>query len=72
MAVKWLGTSELINILRITPAYPYKNEKVAQACDIVVTSLYTSTTLFPGCYNLLKPGIFAQGCDKLSQDCTQV
>ena len=39
---------------------PYKNDKVAQACDMVVTSLYTrnmlSTTLFPGCYNLVKPG----------------
>ena len=39
--------------------YPYKNDKVAQACDMVVTSLYTrnmlSTTLFPGYDNLVKP-----------------
>ena len=38
---------------------PYKNDKVAQACDMVVTSLYTrnmlSTTLFPGYDNLVKP-----------------
>ena len=46
--------------------FPYKNDKVAQACDkvaqacdMVVTSLYTrnmlSTTLFPGYDNLVKP-----------------
>ena len=37
-------------------SFPYKNDKVAQACDMVVTSLYTrnmlSTTLFPGYDNL--------------------
>ena len=36
---------------------PYKNDKVVQACDMVVTSMYTrnmlSTTLFLGCYNLV-------------------
>ena len=69
---------------------PYKNDKVAQACDMVVTSLYTrnmpSTTSFPGydnletrlsvCFQVVttwwQTGIFAQGCDKLSQDPTQV
>ena len=51
---------ELCSILsKFVGGYPYKNYKVALACDMVVTSLNTrnmlATTLFPGYDDLVKP-----------------
>ena len=66
--------------ITVNSTCPYKNDKVAQACDMVVTSLYTrnmlSTTLFPGYDNLVKPChnlvSLYKVVNKLSQDLTQV
>ena len=75
MLAFWGGVVESLHRVSGLMHYPYKNDKVAQAYDMVVTSLYTrnmlSTTLFPGRYNLVKPGdklVSLHKVDKLSQD----